>query len=414
MIFNNNYFSQEYVKYEKYLELFSSLSYLFSESDTPYIHYRIMENIFCEAFKANNLSRTDTAFDASKLINDINYGIGLKTFTANVNKTGIAESKKEKIAEFNTESSNLKNLTIQAMTKKVAELRNARIKSAKLEYGINETLYHCAIRYHENDEVKSGKVLLKEFAYEPIVIDNIICTDKNYKPISQNKLLDLPTDDLYFIDDNNYYSFNRSKSTLFKKFDTTLTNGIIIPVNKIESPLDSLLDWFSNLYFSEKNFNNINHIILPLYSTRSNKSNIKIVPENSGLNQWNAKGRTRKFGEMYIPIPSFIHHYCKGFFPARSKEFTLITPNNKEIPVSLCQGSGDGKALMSTPNTALSEWFHPLLMKNNIESIVTYDDLSRIGKDSVRIEKISDEKFKFSLSSIGSWEKFKNELEQKK
>ena len=52
----------------------------------------------------------------------------------------------------------------------------------------------------------------------------------------------------------------------------------------------------------------------------------------------------------------------------------------------------------------------PLLIKNNQEEIVKYDDFNRIGKDSVKLEKISNDKFKFSLSSIGSWEEFKNNL----
>jgi hypothetical protein len=410
MIFNNNIFIEEYSKYKKYLELFSSLSYLFSDSDTPYIHYRIMENIFCEAFKAKNLSRTDTAFDASKIINGINYGVGLKTFTANVNKNGISEVKQEKIAEFNKESINFNGLSIEEMTYKIAELRNARIKSAMLEYGIDKNLYHCAIRYHENNDDKAGKVLLKEYPYEPINLETIICTDKNYQPLTNNKLKDYPTEGLFFIDGENQYSFNRSKSTLLKRFDTTLKNGVIIPIHKIENPYEELMKWFSELNFNKKESDSVEYIILPLYSTRANSEG-KEVPEKSGLNQWNAGGRKRKFGEMYIPVPSFIHHYCKDFFPPKDKKFILITPDNKEINVKLCQDGS--KALMSDPNDALSQWFHPLLMKENIQSVVTYKDLSRIGKDSVRIEKISEEKYKFSLSSTGSWEIFKEQIVEK-
>ena len=42
MIFDNKTFNEEYSLYKNYLELFSALSYLFSEAETPYIHYRIM------------------------------------------------------------------------------------------------------------------------------------------------------------------------------------------------------------------------------------------------------------------------------------------------------------------------------------------------------------------------------------
>jgi hypothetical protein len=411
MIFDNKTFSEEYSLYKNYLELFSALSYLFSEAETPYIHYRIMENIFCEAFKANNLSRTDTAFDASKIINGIKYGVGLKTFTANVNKNGVSKIKQEKIAEFNKESINFSGLSIKQMTLKIAELRNARIESAMLEYGIDKSLYHCAIRYHENDIEKSGKILLKEFSYEPINLENIICTDENYKPISDIKSAEYPIENLFFIDGKNQYSFNRSKSTLLKRFDTSLENGIIIPVKKIENPYEELMNWFSEMRFKEHDLVGINHVILPLYSTRSGSTKEKEVPEKSGLNQWRAGGRKRKFGEMYIPVPSFIHHYCKGFFPNKDKKFILITPNNKEISVKLCQDGS--KALMSDPNNALSEWFHPLLMKDNNESAITYKDLARINKDAVRIEKVSEGKYKFSLATVGSWEIFKKDIEKK-
>ncbi|WP_258552728.1 hypothetical protein [Helicobacter fennelliae] len=60
-----------------------------------------MENLFCSCFGAENLSRSDTAFDAK--IEKI--GIGLKTFICE--KT----SKIEKVAEFNKKSKSLKALT---------------------------------------------------------------------------------------------------------------------------------------------------------------------------------------------------------------------------------------------------------------------------------------------------------------
>ena len=64
---------------EEYIKLLSAvaqLSGLFSESDIPYINYRVAENVFCRSFCADNLSRSDTAFDARLG----SLGIGLKTF----------------------------------------------------------------------------------------------------------------------------------------------------------------------------------------------------------------------------------------------------------------------------------------------------------------------------------------------
>ncbi|MGY0407424.1 MAG: hypothetical protein ACWIPJ_03570 [Polaribacter sp.] len=51
--------------YLNLLSAVSKISGLFSESAVPFINYRVAENIFCRSFEANNLSRSDTAFDAA-------------------------------------------------------------------------------------------------------------------------------------------------------------------------------------------------------------------------------------------------------------------------------------------------------------------------------------------------------------
>ena len=79
--------------YLKLLQVTGSLSNIFSDSISPYLYYRAMENIFCKAFEADNLSRGDVSVDAAK--NKV--GIGLKTFLFNNGKTF------QKIAEFNKE-----------------------------------------------------------------------------------------------------------------------------------------------------------------------------------------------------------------------------------------------------------------------------------------------------------------------
>lgn len=80
--------------YLKLLSAVAQLSGLYSESSTPFIGYRAVENIFCKSFNATNLSRSDTAFDAKYN----STGIGLKTFVCN------STTKTEKIAEFNSRS----------------------------------------------------------------------------------------------------------------------------------------------------------------------------------------------------------------------------------------------------------------------------------------------------------------------
>ena len=119
MIFNTN--SKEYQLYFHYIKSVSSLSKLFSESDIPFLHYRLAENLFCKAFNAENLSRTDTAYDAKI----DNIGIGIKTFVCPSN------SKTEKIAEFDRKNSELKNLNVDKFVIKLSELRNERINFSK-------------------------------------------------------------------------------------------------------------------------------------------------------------------------------------------------------------------------------------------------------------------------------------------
>jgi len=125
-MFAHNSNTTEFKNYEDYLGAICSLSRLFSESKIPYLYYRIAENIFCAAFNAENLSRADIAYDAK--IGDL--GIGLKTFT-NKGKSN------EKIAEFNSNSKELRSLKGKDLAIKLAELRNNRIDFA------NRTKVNC-------------------------------------------------------------------------------------------------------------------------------------------------------------------------------------------------------------------------------------------------------------------------------
>ena len=112
--------------YLNLLSAVSKLSGLFSESAVPFINYRVAENIFCRSFEANNISRSDTAFDA-----DYNsVGIGLKTFISKSNNST------EKVAEFNSLSRDLKNYKGKELALKLGEYRNERINLANRVYNI--------------------------------------------------------------------------------------------------------------------------------------------------------------------------------------------------------------------------------------------------------------------------------------
>lgn len=130
-----NNFETEWLNNEAYfkmLGLMGSLSNLFSDSDIPFIHYRITENLFCKYFNAENLSRTDTAYDAK--IADL--GVGIKTFQL---KNGFST---EKIAEFNALSPELRNLNGIELALRLAHYRNERMLTANRLYGIERQIYH--------------------------------------------------------------------------------------------------------------------------------------------------------------------------------------------------------------------------------------------------------------------------------
>ena len=89
-MFYNQQTKESKDQYENFLKVVGSLSNLFSESNIPYLYYRIAEKLFCKAFNTDDLGRSDVSVDTKKE----NLGIGLKTFLAKNNKT------LQKVTEF--------------------------------------------------------------------------------------------------------------------------------------------------------------------------------------------------------------------------------------------------------------------------------------------------------------------------
>ena len=357
--------------YQKYIQAIASLSGLFSESNIPFLHYRVAENIFCKSFAAENLSRADISYDAKIDV----IGIGLKTFISR------QDTSREKIAEFNSHSNELQNLeTEKKMAQRLSALRNERIEFANRTYGIEKGIYHCLAR-------QENKINIFETNYEPININRL-------KNIYRTK----PS--LFFEDDSNEYSFNFSKSTLYRKFYTP-SNSFNIDIKIINDPYELILKIFSEYTFVEQK--KLASVILPLYSTR-NQNNEKVVPAKSGLNQWNASGRKRNIGEVYIPIPQKVHHLNPDFFPPRDKTFYIILPDGNKLFAKVCQEGN--KALMTNPNKALSEWLLRKILKLKLGEILTYQNLKNLGVDSVKITKVDSDNFKIDFVQLGSYEKF--------
>lgn len=371
--------------YIEMLEIVGSLSNLFAESQSPFLYYRAMENIFCKAFQANNFARSDISADAGKA----GIGIGLKTFLQNNGKTF------QKIAEFNRESYNFEGLDSLELVRKVSFMRNERIESTKRICNFHDMIYHLLTR-------SEGKMALYEEKMDLICLDNI-------------EIIDIGKTTIHFTDGLHFYNFNRSKSTLLKRFYTEEINKVIdFPVKILDDPFEILLkskklEQTENC-FLENQTEVIDYIILPLYSIRSGE-----VSEKSGLNQWNAGGRVRNLDEVYIPFPSWIHMAKPSFFKElyrtpdhKTDSFVVQLPNQEQLSMRIAQENG--KALMSNPNKALGRWILREVLNLPEGELVTKSMLDVIGIDSVRLSKRRDGIYNLDFLKTGSYEQFEEQF----
>ena len=409
----NSYSGLDEAKYASLMRFIARFSRLFSDSATPLIDYRFVEKAFVHVTGARDLSRKDISFDAAL---QPDKGVGIKTF----GMTSNASHKLEKVAEFTADARNgaFTALPPESIAHVVADLRNVRLRSDATQVGlaIEESFYHCLLRV-------PGGVRLHEQEMELIDFDRI-------QPISSqgnvlSKFATTNDDHVRFTDGIKDYTFHRSKNTLMQRFRLSegYTSGIIDLAIE-ERIWDAILDGQFDSFFVATPGTSLRalefeSVVLPLYSTKS--SILKTIPPRSGINQWNAGGRSRKFGEAYIPIPRKVHDIRPGFFPPRDEKFELLLPSGKVVTAKVCQDGS--KALMSDPNTDLCGWLFSALdgehsvaqMRHAERRPYSYGDLLRIAKDSVRITRVGAQKTKFELElvPVGSYEAFLNsELEE--
>lgn len=414
-------------RYTELLRAVASLSRLYSDNEKAYLDSRFVEKLFIYASGARDLARKDNSFDA--LLGSA--GVGIKTFGV----TNANSKKTEKIAEFTTLASQgvFSGLSQEELAFKSSEIRNSRVKTDAAEYGIDlrNSFYHCLLRTNQG-------AIIHEEPYSCVDISKI-------KPVDPNTFQEMDnfSNEIgfpYFSDGTNIYSYNTSKNVLFKRFDISKgLNSNLILLTIHEGIFEKLLTWFRS--YNNKNtafkiqhgFENYNEthsssqdtseVVLPLYSLSKSKSlskklrkKVKVVAEKSGINQWNAGGRDRKFGEAYIPIPIIIHEKYPRFFPSRDQKFNLKLPNGKNVIAKICQENG--KALMSNPNHLICEWLFKSIDPNFSEDeyldrltnhkFYTYKDLEIAGKDAVKVSKISDTNYEIEFMPLGSFEEFIN------
>lgn len=364
-------------EYKHMLQSVGSLSGLYSDSNVPYLGYRAVENIFCEVFGAENLSRSDCSVDAAKG----GIGIGIKTFLNGNGRT------LQKIAEFNRDALFFREVeNVASMVKELARLRNERLRATKRIHGLSKLIYHCVVR-------EEGYLFIYEIPMGEINVDRL----KLLRGRKGNVIV--------FKDDKNEYSFNISKSTLYQRF---ITNNIAlkVPVKILANPF-KLVEQITAGKIGGLAFAPIkkkhNHVVLPLFSSRGSRH----VPERSGLNQWNAGGRKRDYSEVYIPIPAWIHNRFPDFFPSREVEFSLRLPDGNILSTKVCQDGN--KALMSNPNLALGEWLLRKVMDLKEGELLTYKRLEELGLDSVVIYKEDEKEYSINFLEFGSYDIFYQE-----
>lgn len=394
--------------YSKYLRSVASLSSLFSDQLTPLINYRTAERLFNLCSGAQDVSRGDSSFDSvfRDVKTGVRVGVGVKTFTA-TSSSGVST---EKIAEFSNPSylKLINGLNPKDLALTVAGFRNQRVTADAVELGIDlaSSYYHCIVRL-------PGSLVVHEEPYSLINLDSLYPTDARGKRTKNwSKNID---GHLYFGDGHHLYTFHTGKNVLYKKFDLrrgyTSNPLSIVILKNIFDRIATLMP--ASLNLSDEtgalNVTDNAYLVLPLYSP----SKRKVFPK-SGINNWNAAGRPRNFGEAYVPIPALVHRLMPKYLPNRDQTFRLALPNDEIVQAKVCQSGG--KALMSAPNAALCEWLYEqidgsiVVAKKRLSQKrpYVYDDLVKIGKDSVVLRRSNrqDADFELEMAELGTYEEW--------
>lgn len=381
--------------YKSMLALIGSLSNLFADSETPMLYYRAHENAFCKYFEADNLSREDCSADAAKGV----IGIGLKTWVGRDD---------QKVAEFGRLRPTYENLSGIELVKTISEYRNERIRVTKNLHGLTEMIYHVVKRIPHGMQIY-------ESAFDYVDIDNIVLDENRGN-----------ANNTYFSDGKHTYHFSMSKNTLFMIFDDMeLMDTFTVEI--LKDPFEALQNFNNSIRKVQNIGKHYPQLCLRLYATKLDGT--KYVPERSGLNQWNANGRSRDANEIYIAYLAPDRGRDPHFFPPRDTPFTLILPDGSKINAKVCQRaykkmkeeeyeqlsdekkakedakSQIGKSIMSNPNKILGKWLLRDVFGLPEGTLVTYDILKVFGIDSVIFTRISKKKYKIDFCVLGTYEK---------
>ena len=400
-------------RYESLLASMAGISGLFSKSDVPYVDSRFVENLFVVTTGAEDFGRADMSFDA---LLPGGIGVGIKTFVG-----GNARHKNEKVAEFTAlaREGHFHGVGRQELVRRIAVARNKRIMSNAEEYRINldKCVYHCLVRL-------PGGAIVHEEPYELIDVRNLAPLTQSGGPASDWSDMGRG---IFFTDGRSRYSYSVSKNVLMKRFDFDPRKGFI-PLRIHPDPM-SLLDQLvgrassargkiaaesvSMIRDVELGTKGVDYLVLPLYSPAGHA-----VHPKSGINQWNAAGRIRTFGEAYILIPAEVRDRFPKFFPPQDTHFDLLLPGGRAArQAKVCQQGG--KALMTQKNVALGRWLisviDPTVQPADFRRPpgrrrpYVYADLAAIGSDAVIIRRAGSGRsrtYSAAFAPLGSYEEF--------
>lgn len=361
--------------YKDRVKLISALSNIFSMNKSkPFIPFHLLVESFCQSF--NGELRNE-----SNLINLTvnNYGVCIRTFDMD------SVDKFVKLLTFNNISKQIDSMKYQDIVKILTDLWNQRVQIIKKIYNIRNTYFHFVIY--------SSETMIEYW-------------ESNMDDINFNNVKDIKVKDnsIFFRDENNSYYFNMEDETLYINFYRSVTFKKLTEqkLYVIEDPVKTISNLVNLKPLTKTYYKKENYVVLPLYSFSKGRG--KYVPERSGLNHWNANGRTRDCNEVYVPIPVAIRKKEKDFFPNRLTQFALITQGGRKLVAKVSQQSG--KALMTYPNKDLGSYILRDILGITENEVVMYDDLVEKGTDSIKITKKNDSEYYISFLPVGSYDNF--------
>ena len=160
------YTDKQRKEYVEFLNSYCSLSKLFNQKATetgaPYLDSKFQENIYSRCFNSKIVDVGNTPHDIVSEIDNVKYGIGVKTWL----NSKPSYQKVMQLKRYKNEIDNCK--TTRSKIKKIAEIKNGRMQADYNRLGLSESknIYHFITR-------DKGKIVLQETTYPLVDIPSL-------------------------------------------------------------------------------------------------------------------------------------------------------------------------------------------------------------------------------------------------